>query len=160
MTTKKILIHIPSALSDVRVYKLIDLDDENTMEIEIEEYNAGCSGDKCEQIFCCNQDKRKVSFNPMEYMYIESTSNHYSLWHPAKESQPVLSIYTQSLGGIIGKLHNAGLRNFLRVHDSFIINLHFFHLFNHEFIQLSNNGTLIPIGREYHDDFMKSVTVI
>lgn|SRR5574344_1923672 len=109
MTSKTIVIHIPTGMSNVKIIKEIDFDETNSIQIEITNDLDDAENICNENIFCCFQHKQKTVFYPMEYAYIESTSNHYSQWHPIDPNKPVLSIYTHSLEGIDAKLCKAGL---------------------------------------------------
>ena len=110
-------------------------------------------------LFFCNQKKQKIAFNPFEYAYIESTSNHYSQWHPINPDEPILSIYINSHSELLKQLHAVGLNNFWRVHSSYIINSRCVNSFVNGKIILQNQHKAIPIGREYKEYFLSKVTV-
>ena len=159
MANKTIVITLPTRLSDYVIVKNIRLDDDPSMQIEISD-NISCaeiSSDDC--IFFCNQQKQKIAFNPYEYAYIESTSNHYSLWHPINLSKPILSKYTKSLGDLHSKMQAAGIYCFWRVHDSYLVNCRCIKSLVDEKVLLKEMPKAIPIGREYKDEFLRRVVI-
>ena len=116
-----IILHLPQGYENVRIFKQIDIDQHNSMLIEVLEDNAD-DVIVDNKVFFCYQDRVQTVFNPLEYAYIESTSNHYSRWHPIDPQKPILDIYTKSLGELVKKLHDAGLTMFWRIHSSYIVN--------------------------------------
>ena len=99
-------------------------------------------------------------FNPLDYAYIESTSNHYSRWHPIDPRKPILDIYTKSLGELVNKLHDAGLTMFWRIHSSYIVNSRCITKFADKKFHLRNQLRPIPVGEKYIDEIKKKVTVL
>ena len=99
-------------------------------------------------------------FNPLDYAYIESTSNHYSRWHPIDPRKPILDIYTISLGELVNKLHDAGLTMFWRIHSSYIVNSRCITRFAEEKIYLRNRRMPLPIGEEYVKKFKNKIVII
>lgn len=159
MTSKTIMIHVPSDANDIKIIKGIDMDYTNSIQIDISKDLYNNRGIYDDHIFFCFQHKQKTVFYPMDYAYIESTSNHYSLWHSANPNNPVLSIYTQSLGNIHTKLYNAGLKCLWRVHASYIVNCHYIKSFKNDKIILKGQKRPIPISKEYKKDFLSRITV-
>lgn len=160
MTYRTLVIHMPPSMSDVRIIKQIDFDEGDSIQIDISNLLSDIEEERNnEQLFFCSQHKQKTSFHPADYAYIESTSNHYSQWYPINPEEPVLSIYTRSLGNIYTKLQSAGLNYFWRVHSSYIVNSRCIHSFKNEKIILNEHLRAIPIGKEYKDDFFNRVTV-
>lgn len=160
MVNKKIVFSIPEEWSNVRIVKEIRLDDTHAIHMEISEDVSGSETLHNDSVYFCYQQKQKIAFNPFEYAYIESTSNHYSRWHPINADKPVLSIYSQSFGELHSKLHTAGLQCFWRVHSSFIVNSKCIMSFVNDKITLKAQPKSIPIGREYKEDFLSKINII
>lgn len=159
MANKTIVISLPARLSDYVIVKNIRLDDDPSMHIEISD-NKPCTdvpGDDC--LFFCYQHKQKIAFNPFEYAYIESTSNHYSQWHPINPNEPILSKYTRSLGELHSKLQAAGIYCFWRVHDSYLVNCRCIKSLGNDRVLLKELQKSIPIGKEYKDEFYRRVVI-
>lgn len=159
MANKTIVISLPARLSDYVIVKNIRLDDDPSMHIEISD-NKSCTdvpSDEC--LFFCNQHKQKIAFNPFEYAYIESTSNHYSQWHPINPNEPILSKYTRSLGELHSKLQAAGIYCFWRVHDSYLVNCRCIKSLVNDKILLKELQKSIPIGKEYKAEFYRRMVI-
>lgn len=160
MVNKKIIIHLPEELSNAKIVKEICLDNSHSIQIEISDETSDMETISNEHIFFCHQNKQKVAFNPFEYAFIESTSNHYSQWHPKNPDKPVLSKYTHFLGELHAKLQEAGLNYFWRVHSSYIVNSQCIKSFVNDKIILKGQNKSIPIGREYKEDFLSRINII
>lgn len=159
MANKTIVISLPARLSDYTIIKDIRLDDYPSIQIDITD-NTSCAdatSDDC--LFFCNQHKQKIVFNPFEYAYIESTSNHYSQWHPINPNKPIFSKYTRSLGELHSKLRAAGIYCFWRVHDSYLVNCRCAKSLVNDKILLKELQKAIPIGKEYKADFLRRVVI-
>ncbi len=91
MKRKTIIVHLPHGYENTKVVKQIDIDENHSMQIEIVEDDAEHSIDN-NNVFICFQDRVQTVFNPLDYAYIESTSNHHSLWHPIDARKSVLEI--------------------------------------------------------------------
>lgn len=155
MATKTIVINLPAELSDCTIIKRIHFDDNTDIQIEISNNSSHGDITNDDRLFFCNQQKQKVVFNPFEYAYIESTSNHYSQWHPINSEEPILSKYTSSLWELHARLHEAGLSRFWRVHDSFLVNCRCIKSFVNDKIILNGLQKAIPIGKEYKEEFLR-----
>lgn len=159
MVNKKIVISLPPELSGIKIIKEIQLDDPHLIQIEISDDSSDIETICDNRIFFCYQHKQKIVFNPFEYAYIESTSNHYSQWHPKNPNKPILSKYSHSLGELHTKLQAAGLNCFWRVHSSYIVNSQCIKSFINDKIILKGQHKAIPIGKEYKEDFLSRVTI-
>lgn len=160
MANKTIVISLPVRLSEYALIKEIRLDDNPSIQIEITN-NTSCTDVLNDnRLFFCNQHKQKQAFNPFEYAYIESTSNHYSQWHPINPSKPILSKYMMSLGELHSKLQSAGIHCFWRVHDSYLVNCRYVKSFVNDKILLKELQKTIPIGKQYKEDFYRRVVIL
>lgn len=72
-----IILHLPQGYENSRILKQIDIDEQNSMLIEVLEENAD-DATVDNNVFFCFQNRVQMVFNPLDYAYIESTSNHYS----------------------------------------------------------------------------------
>lgn len=160
MANKTIVISLPAKLSDYTLIKEICLDDTSSIQIKILDNSPCIESTSDDRLFFCNQQKQKNVFNPFEYAYIESTSNHYSQWYPMNPGNPILSKYMGSLGELHSKLHEVGINCFWRVHDSYLVNCRCIKSFVNDKILLKEFPKAIPIGREYKEDFLGRVIVI
>lgn len=160
MANKTIVISLPVRLSEYAVIKEIRLDDNPSIQIEITN-NTSCTDVLNDnRLFFCNQQKQKQAFNPFEYAYIESTSNHYSQWHPINPNKPILSKYTKSLNELQANLKAASIYCFWRVHDSYMVNCRCIKSFVNDKILLKELQKTIPIGKEYRADFLRRVVIL
>ena len=159
MKRKTIIVHLPYGYENTKVVKQIDIDENHSMQIEIVEDDAGHSINN-NNVFICFQDRVQTVFYPLDYAYIESTSNHHSLWHPIDARKPVLDIYLKSLDEILTKLNNAGLTMFWRIHTSYIVNSRCITKFTHERIFLRNQRKSLAIGEKYLKVIKTKVFVI
>lgn len=160
MKNKTIVISLPARLSEYAIIKEIRLDDNPSIRIEITN-NTSCTDVlKDNRLFFCNQQKQKQAFNPFEYAYIESTSNHYSQWHPINPNKPILSKYTRSLSELQSNLQAANINCFWRVHDSYMVNCRCIKSFVNDKILLKELQKTIPIGKEYRDDFLRKTIIL
>ena len=155
------MINIPPGISDIKIIGKTDCNKEISIQIRIpnDTYETESESIHNEQIFFCFQNRQKTVFYPMEYAYIESTSNHYSKWHPTNPNKPVMSLYMRSLGNIYTKLHKAGLNYFWRVHASYIVNISCIKSLQNDKIILKDQNKSIPIGKEYKEEFFSKITV-
>lgn len=160
MANKTIVITLPTRLSDYLIVKNIRLDDDPSMHIEISDNTSYTDVPIDDCLFFCNQHKQKIAFNPFEYAYIESTSNHYSKWHPINPNEPILSKDTRSLGELHSKLQAAGIYCFWRVHDSYLVNCRCIKSLANDKIILKEWQKAIPIGREYKDEFFRRAIIL
>ena len=159
MKRKTIIVHLPYGYENTKVVKQIDIDENHSMQIEIVEDDAGHSIDN-NNVFIRFQDRVQTVFNPLDYAYIESTSNHHSLWHPIDARKPVLDIYLKSLDEILTKLNNAGLTMFWRIHSSYIVNSRCITKFADGKVFLRNKRKPLPIGEGYVNVIKKTIVVI
>ena len=139
------------------IVKEIDINEKKLfiVEVPIEGFVADDSHD--EDFYVCFQNKQWIKFNPLEYAYIESTSNHYSNWYPIDPTKPMLSIYTTSLGAILKKLQDANFTCFCRVHSSFIINKSCIRSIMNNKILLEKYSNPITIGKGYKKNFLSGI---
>jgi len=143
-----IILHLPQGYENVRIFKQIDIDEHDSMLIEVLEENAN-DATADHKVFFCYQDRVQTVFVPLDYAYIESTSNHYSRWHPIDPQKPILDIYTKSLGELFKKLHGAGLTMFWRIHSSYIVNSRCITKFADGNVFLRNQRSPLPIGERF-----------
>lgn len=111
-------------------------------------------------LFCCYQDRVQTFINPLDYAYIESTSTHHILWHPIDSRNQVLDMYSKSMSLLYEKLRCAGLKQFWRIHSSYIINSRCVTKFADNKFYLRNQLRPIPVGEKYIDEIKKKVTVL
>lgn len=146
-TPATIIVHLPRDCENVRVVKrfpigeeyiIIEICDDNNDIDQVNEY-----------LFCCYQDRVQTFINPLDYAYIESTSTHHTLWHPIDSSKQVLDIYTKSMTLLYEKLRNAGLKQFWRIHSSYIINSRCVMKFTANKFYLRSQFRPIPVGEKY-----------
>jgi two-component system, response regulator PdtaR len=91
------------------------------------------------------QNYQFIKFNLNEICYFEAEHIHTNVF--TKNKKYALRM---SLGGVLEKLP---LKNFVRVHRSFAVNIHQIESFNeHEIMVLSQP---IPMSRSYKDDFIR-----
>ncbi|MBQ9237682.1 MAG: LytTR family transcriptional regulator DNA-binding domain-containing protein [Prevotella sp.] len=159
MKRKTIILHLPHGYENTKVVKLIDIDENHSMQIEIVEDDAEHSIDN-NNVFICFQERVQTVFNPLDYAYIESTSNHHSLWHPIDARKSVLDIYMKSLDEILTKLNDAGLTMFWRIHSSYIVNCRCITKFADGKVFLRNKRKPLPIGEVYVNVLKKIIVVI
>lgn len=139
------------------IVKEIDINEKKLFIVEVsgEGFVADDSHDK--DFYVCFQNKQRIKFNPLEYAYIESTSNHYSNWYPIDPTKPMLSIYTTSLGDILKKLQDANFTCFCRVNSSFIINKSCIRSIMNNKILLEKYSNPITIGKGYKKNFLSGI---
>lgn len=144
-------------INGAEIVKEIDIDDRKLFVVEVTG-NGFVADDSHDKRLCsCYQNKQRVIFNPLEYAYIESTSNHYSLWHPIDPAKPVLAVYTTSLGYILEKLQEANITCFCRVHTSFIINKSCIKIIKNDKVLLENQSHPVAMGKEYKEEFLSEI---
>lgn len=160
MENKTIVISLPSSLNDYKIIREIHLDDDYSIRLEITDRPSYVDFLSDGGLFFCHQHKQKVVFNPFDYAYIESTSNHYSIWHPINPTMPILTKYTDSLDKLHSKLKTAGVHCFWRVHDSYMVNRLCIKSLVNDKIILNKIKTAIPIGREYKEEFLHKAIII
>ncbi len=118
---EQITVHVPFNDDSTVILKPLG-DGEKNVWVEITDKPSENVRLEDEKLFFCFQNKGRYILRPREYAYIESTSNHYSMWHPIDSSEEVRAIYMKSMGRVLSKLHEGGMKRFVRVHDSFIVN--------------------------------------
>ncbi|MDE6152427.1 MAG: LytTR family transcriptional regulator [Prevotella sp.] len=156
---KTVILHVPFDDECTVILKPIGDGDEKIW-MEVVNEPAEVAGTDNEKLFFCFQNKVRTRFRPQDYAYIESTSNHYSLWHPIDRSKPVLSIYMRSLHDILSKLHDVGLTQFVRVHDSYIVNMNCIISYRNDNIVLTGGHLSIPIGHGHRHEFYGNVVTV
>ena len=149
-------------MGNVRIIKETNLSEDEDVQIRIlNDLSDNETDNACdEHLFFCSQNKQRKTFYPKDYAYIEATSIHYTNWHPKKPEEPVLSIYTMSLGKIYKRLCESGFSCFLRVHSSYIVNIHCIKEYHNNKLILKDQNKAIPISKEYRNDFLSKVTMI
>lgn len=156
---KTVILHVPFDNECTVILKPIG-DGEEKIWMEVVNEPAEVAGTDNEKLFFCFQNRIRTRFNPLDYAYIESTSNHYSQWHPIDRKEPVLSIYMRSLDEVLSKLHEVGLTQFVRVHDSYIVNMDCITSYHNDKIVLKGGHLAIPIGRDRKHEFYGNVIMV
>lgn len=113
-----------------------------------------------EHLFCCYQNRVQTFINPLDYAYIESTSTHHTLWHPIDSRNQVLDMYSKSMSILYEKLCCAGLKQFWRIHSSYIINSRCVTKFADNKFYLRNQRRHIPVGEKYIDEIKNKIFVL
>ncbi|MCM1080024.1 MAG: hypothetical protein NC344_11080 [Bacteroidales bacterium] len=154
-----IILHVSADGEYIIVLEQTDFGEEQ-MWMEVAEAPADDAEDENETIFFYFKNRVRTVFRPLDYAYIESTSNHYSLWHPIDPTKPVLSIYMKSMSTILAKLHDAGVTQFQRIHASYIVNRKCIISHHGSKTILRGQQKVIPIGMDYKEDFHSKMVTL
>lgn len=160
MIDKTITIQLPNDCGKLKIMKQIDIDESNSLFIEIYNDENESIESRDNSIFCYFQDRTKTVFNPREYAYIESTQNHYSIWYPKDPNDEPLHIYVNSFTNLSKRLNDAGLTLFCRVHESYIVNIKCISTFDNKNVFLHRYRKAIPMGKHFKDDFIDRTIII
>ncbi|MCM1079643.1 MAG: LytTR family transcriptional regulator DNA-binding domain-containing protein [Bacteroidales bacterium] len=154
-----LILHVPEGEKYTIVLKQTDLGD-NPVWMEVVKNSTDMAEEETEKTFFYFKDRVRTMFRPLEYAYIESTSNHYSLWHPIDPTKPVVSIYMSSMANILAKLHDAGVTQFMRIHASYIVNKTCIESHRGNTTILRGQRKAIPIGHGYKENFHKKMVTL
>ena len=97
------------------------------------------------------EEKKLIKLRLEDIMYLESSDN-YVIIHTTKEKVTTRSTFSEIELGLPSD-------QFFRAHRSFIIQHTFIKTIQQDVVVLED-GTIIPVGKNYKDDFMRKIKVL